>query len=399
VSRFNYTAKSADGKTVTGVLEGESEKGILEAIHKKGWLAVRIRTAPAARGTARRGRVGLSDLAMFARQLATLVDAGIPIVSGLDALSEQGENKRLAQALMRVRHDVEGGTGLTTAIGKEKEIFPPLFVSMVRAGESSGNLAEVLERVATYLEKSAAFQRKVVSACVYPAVVITMALGVTVILLIKVVPTFKEIFANFGAALPLPTQILLSVSDFAQNYFLLIFGAGLLLAVLLRKAIQTRPGRRLFDRFLLKLPVAGPLIRKVVIARFARTLSTLIRSGVPLLHSLDIVAESAGNRVVAEAVERTRDSIQQGESLTGPLTASRVFPPLILRMVGVGEQTGRLDQMLTKAAEFYEDQVETAVQGLTSAIEPIIIGVVGVLVGGIVLSIFLPLLRITQLIA
>lgn len=391
---FSYVAKTEDGRTVTGSLEAASQVVVLEALHRQGLVVVGVKQA---KGPAvRRKKVRLDDLAIFSRQMATLVDAGIPLVGGLEAVADQLENKDLRDVVVSVREAVEGGTNFTAAIARQNKVFSPLFVSMVKAGEASGHLAEVMDRLATYLEKSAALQRKVKSACVYPVIVIAMAFIITSVLILKVIPAFKEIFETLGVDLPLPTRILIWVSDTAQTGFLpglLLLGGGVFL---FRRALQTSRGRLRFDRVLLRLQVVGPIVRKLAIAKFSRTLSTLVRSGVPILAALEIVAESAGNRVVAEAVLRVRNSIREGENIAAPLAASGVFPPMVVRMIAVGEQAGRLDDMLTRVAEFYEDQVDTAVSGLTSALEPIIIAVLGIVVGSIVLSIFLPIFKLTQ---
>jgi len=317
----------------------------------------------------------LDDLAIFSRQMATLVDAGIPIVGGLEAVATQMENRYLRDVLVKVKDAVEGGTNLTAAIAKQSTVFSNLFVSMVKAGEASGHLAEVLERLATYLEKSAALQRKVKAACVYPAIVITMAVGITSLLMLKVIPAFKEIFMTLRTTLPLPTRILIGVSDFCQQAFLpglIGFIGGVFL---FRHILKTPKGRMAFDRIMLKLGIVGPIVRKVAIAKFSRTLSTLVKSGVHILAALEIVSDTAGNRVVGEAILKVKSSIKEGENIADPLADSKVFPPMVVRMIAVGEQTGRLDEMLTKVADFYEDQVEAAIQGLTSALEPVIIAV------------------------
>ncbi len=391
---FTYVAKTSDGRTVTGTLEASVEKAVLEALHQRGLVVVRVGRPTISQP--RPGRVRLDDLAIFARQLATLVDAGIPIVGGLEAVADQMENKTLRDVVRQAKAAVEGGTNLTVAIAKQSTIFSPLFVSMVKAGEASGHLAEVLQRLATYLEKSAALQRKVKSACVYPAIVIAMAVLITTLLMLNVIPAFKEIFTSLNVELPLPTRILIAVSDCMVKGFIPGLGVLFLGTVLARRALKTVAGQRWRDRLLLRLMLIGPIVRKVAVAKFARTLSTLIRSGVEILAALEIVSETAGNQIVADAVLQARTSIREGENIAGPLTASGVFPPMVVRMIAVGEQTGRLEDMLTKVAEFYEEQVDTAVSGLTSAIEPIIIAVLGVVVGSIVLSIFLPIFKLTQ---
>ncbi len=338
----------------------------------------------------------MDDLAVFARQMATLVDAGIPIVGGLEAVSEQLEHKLLKQVVNKIRESVVGGMNLTAAIAKQRFVFPPFFVSMIKAGEASGHLAEVLSRLATYLEKTAAIQRKVKSAAVYPIVVVSMSLIITAFLVIKIIPAFKEIFEQLGTALPLPTQILLAVSDFSRKYFIIMVGFIMCSVFLFKQAIKRPKVQLVYDRMMLKLPIVGVIVRKVAIARFARTLSTLVKSGVQILAALEIVSETSGNKVISNAVMQVRASIREGENIAGPLMVSGVFPPMVVRMIAVGEQTGRLDDMLNKIAEFYEDQVDAAISGLTSAIEPLIIVVLGVVIGSIVLSIFMPIFKMTQ---
>ena len=393
---YTYVAKAEDGRTVMGALEVASEKVVLEALHRQGLMVLSVKPVKNSSVFFRKKKVGMDDISVFARQMATLVDAGIPIVGGLDAVADQMENKTLQQTVEKLRDAVESGTNFTAAITKENAVFSPLFVSMVKAGEASGHLSEVLTRLATYLEKSAALQRKVKSACIYPAIVIGMAVVITGVLMLKVIPAFKDIFMTLGADLPLPTKILIAVSDFLQRGFFPLLGFSFFAVGWFRRAIQTPAGRLQFDRFLLKLAIVGPIVRKVAIAKFARTLSTLLSSGVQILSALEIVADSAGNRVVSEAILKVRTSIREGENIAGPLAASGVFPPMVVRMIAVGEQTGRLDEMLVKVADFYEEQVDAAIAGLTSALEPVIISVLGIVVGSIVLAIFLPIFKLTQ---
>ncbi len=391
---YTYVAKTEDGRKVTGSLEVASEKVVLEALHRQGLIVLGVKggKAPAQR----RGGVALEDIAVFARQMATLVDAGIPIVGGLDAVAEQLENRTLRETVVKVRDAVEGGTNFTAAIAKQSAIFSPLFVSMIKAGEASGHLSQVFDRLATYMEKSASLQRKVRSACIYPIIVISMAGVVTSLLMLKVIPAFKEIFSTLGADLPVPTRILIAISDFGQRAFFPLVGLAFLGVFLFRKALKTPKGRYRFDQLMLKISIVGPIVRKIAIAKFARTLATLVSSGVQILGALEIVSDSAGNSVVSEAILKVRSSIKEGENIAGPLAASGVFPPMVVRMIAVGEQTGRLDDMLVKVADFYEEQVDAAVSGLTSALEPVIIAVLGVVVGSIVLAIFLPIFKLTQ---
>ncbi len=398
MATFAYVAKVEDGRKVSGLLEADTQEAVLQALHRKGLVVIQIKKR-IVRSSLLFGGIRLDDLAIFSRQMATLVDAGIPIVGGLEAVAEQLENPALRAVVMKVKTAVEQGTNLTEAIAKQSAVFSPLFVSMVRAGEASGHLDEVLDRLATYLEKSATLQRKIRSALVYPVIVALMAMGITSLLMLKVIPAFKDIFQTLGGALPLPTQILIATSDLMRRNFLLGVCLLVLAFVLFQVSLRTKQGRLWFDRSILKVGIIGPLVRKVAIARFSRTLCTLVKSGVQILSALEIVSTAAGNRVVADALLKVRNSIREGENISDPLAASGVFPPLVVRMIAVGEQTGRLDDMLTKIAEFYEEQVETSVAGLTSAIEPVIIGVLGVVVGGIVISIFLPIFKITQMIS
>ena len=339
----------------------------------------------------------MDDLVVFSRQLATMVDSGIPLVQALDVLAEQIDQPGFKAVVSNLRDNIETGSNLSDVLARHPRIFSSLFVNMVRAGESSGMLDEILERLADYLEKSSALQRKIKSSFIYPGLVITMAIIITSILIFKVVPTFKGIFDTLGGELPMLTQILIKVSDLARGGAPFLLGGIFLLGVILGRIVNTEKGRMYFDRTMLRLPITGILLRKVAIARFARTLSTLVKSGVPILNSLEIVAKTSGNKVIEMAVDQVRINIREGESIAEPLARSGVFPPMVTRMVGVGEQTGELEKMLTKIAEFYEEQVDTAVSGLTSLIEPIIIVFLGVVVGGIVAAMFLPIFRITQL--
>lgn len=396
---FTYTAKFPDGRTASGTLEAASQQAVSESLHQKGLIVVSIQPTKVRGSSVFAATIKIDDLAIFCRQMATLVDAGIPIVGGLEAVGEQLENKSLRTVVLKVREDVEGGMNLTAAIAKQNKVFSPLFVNMMRAGEVSGHLAEVLDRLATYMEKSASLQRKVKTAMIYPSVVTGMAGIITVTLMLTVVPAFKDIFKTLGSKLPMPTVILLAVSDFMRNYFLLL-AAGMALAVFAfrRGVLKTEKGRFWFDTMVLRLPVAGPIARKVAIAKFSRTLATLVRSGVQILQALEIVSETSGNKVVSKAILQVKASIKEGENIATPLAASGVFPPMVVRMISVGEQTGRLDEMLVKIAEFYEEQVDAAVSGLTSAIEPLIIAVLGILIGSIVAAIFLPIFQMSSLV-
>ena len=396
---YQYTAKDKTAQTVTGIMEAANENDLVQILHKKQLVVVSVKPVKKTLVTRRiSGKIKMDDLVVFSRQLATLIDSGIPLVSALGILIDQVENASLKNIVLKVRQDVESGLSFCESLIKYPRVFSTFFVNMVRAGETSGMLDEVLERVATYLEKIAALTRKVKSSLVYPAVVLTMAVLITAVLLLKVVPTFKGIFDMLGGRLPLPTLILIAISDGLRKFFIFIVFAFVILTFLIKKYIGTEKGRYNFDQLLLKLPLIGMLFRKVAVAKFSRTLSTLVRSGVSILDALSIVAKTAGNKVVEKVVNNSLHSVREGEPIAQPLARSKVFPPMVTAMIGVGEQTGQLETMLSKIADFYDDQVDAAVAGLTSMIEPLVIAFLGIIIGGIVIALFLPVFQITQLI-
>ncbi|MFA6610453.1 MAG: type II secretion system F family protein, partial [Candidatus Omnitrophota bacterium] len=343
-------------------------------------------------------KIKMDDIVVFSRQLSTMVDAGIPLVGALDILGDQIENKAFGEIIMKVRSDVETGSSLSEAMSKHKTVFSTLFVNMVKAGESSGMLDDILDRLAAYMEKTAALQKKVTSALVYPAVVSGMAVGITLLLLLKVIPIFKNIFSGFGAALPTPTLVLLAISDGLQKYFLLVVIVAGAISFAVSKFLKTDKGRLLVDSWMLKMPVFGILFTKVAISKFTRTLSTLIKSGVPILTSLEIVSKTAGNKAVEAAVDNVSKNVREGENIAEPLAKAKIFPSMVVRMVSVGEQSGELEKMLSKIADFYDEQVDTAVSGLTSLIEPLIIAFLGLVIGTIVICMFLPIFKITSMV-
>ncbi|MBL7158293.1 MAG: type II secretion system F family protein [Candidatus Omnitrophica bacterium] len=399
---YKYLAKEKTGKTLKGVFEAASKEEAVEMLRKKDVVIVSLeeakKGASSISGFKFNKGIKLDELVIFSRQLATMVDAGIPIVNALDILGEQIENVSFKQVISKIRDDVETGSSLSEAFAKHANIFSDLFINMVRAGESSGMLDEILDRVAMYLEKTSSLQKKIKSALVYPVAVVIMALGITAFLMLNVIPVFKDIYEGFGATLPTPTAVLLAISDFMRHYFYvaIVFAVAAGFAIL--RYIKTDKGGLALDRLKLNMPIFGVLAKKIAVGKFTRTLSTLIRSGVPILDSLDIVGKTAGNRVIEIAVESVRQNVKEGEAISEPLAKSGVFPPMVVRMVSVGEQTGELEKMLTKIADFYDDQVDAAVSGLTSLIEPLIIAFLGIVVGGIVICMFLPILKITSVV-
>ncbi len=314
----------------------------------------------------------------------------------MEILTEQIESPTFKNTVMEVRKDITVGLTFYEALNKHKHIFSPLFINMAKAGEASGALDDIMDRLAIYLEKSDALGHKVKSAMNYPIVVSSMAVGITALMLVKVVPVFEAMFSDFGAKLPAPTQFLVNVSHFLQKTILLWIGGGIVGLKLFKRFIKTPKGRFLFHSFTLHMPIFGTIIQKVAVAKFTRTLATLLKSGVPILQALDIVGKSSDNAVIEKAVVYTSGCIQQGESITDPLQRTKVFPALVPRMIAVGEQTGELEKMLNKIADFYDDQVNTAVAGLTSLMEPLIIAFLGVVVGGIVICMFLPIFKMSS---
>lgn len=355
-----------------------------------------VKKGAAARSRGKSGNVKLDDLVIFARQMATLVAAGIPLVQSLEILAEQVEKEKFRSALLRMHSEVQSGKSLSEAMQMHQRIFSALFIHMVRAGEVSGRLEEILDRVAHYFEKTSHLQKKVHSALMYPSVVSIMAFLITFAMLSFVIPKFATIFEGLNAKLPVPTQILINISNFLAANWWWVLGAFVGLFFLFKRIIRTEAGRLVWDSFTLRMPVFGTIITKVAVSKFARTLATLVRSGVAILAALDIVTKTSGNARIERVIADLMASVKRGETIAGPLEKSRIFPNMVVRMIAIGEETGELEAMLTKVADFYDAQVDAAVAGLTSLIEPLIIGFLGVVIGGIVIALFLPILTMTQ---
>jgi type IV pilus assembly protein PilC len=396
---FSYKIKDAKGNVSSGKLEAETKDKAIEYLHSQEGIVLSLEEVKSRRKKKKvgKGKVKTDEIVIFSRQLTTLIESGIPIVESLEILFEQVNNAYFRRVIGEIVKDLKSGSSFAAAIAKYPHIFSELYCSMVRAAESSGNLPEILDRLSVYLEKSSALRKKVKSSLTYPAVVVFMAIAITAFLIFKVIPTFKDIFATLGGSLPLPTKILINVSDILRAGILYIIAAFILMFIGFKKYIATEKGKKNYHRVLLRLPVFGDLIRKVSIAQFSRTFATLVRSGVSIVISLDIVGKTSGNKIIEQAVMNAKDSIQEGVPISEPLQQSGVFPPMVVKMIAVGERTGKLEHMLAKVAQFYEEQTDAVISSLTSLIEPLVIAFLGVVIGGIVVSLFLPIIKITTL--
>jgi type IV pilus assembly protein PilC len=400
---YAYRVRDRQGKLLGGTLEADNEQAVVAKLRQLGYAPVSIQAEKGAGLKAEvrlpgAGRVKLKDLAVFSRQFATMINSGLSLLRALTILGEQTANKRLAQIIALVRAEVEKGVSLSAAMAKHPKVFNRLYVSMVRAGEIGGFLDQVLVKVAETFEKEVALRGKIKSAMTYPVVVFVMVLGIVAAMLVFIVPTFESLYESLGGKLPLPTQLLINASNVVRRLFLLVILAVGLLLFGFRRWKATQRGRYLVDAFKLKVKVFGPLFHKSALSRFSRTLSTLIRSGVPILQALEIVRETVNNAVISRAVQDVQESVREGESLALPLAKHATFPSMVVQMMAVGEETGALEVMLAKVADFYDQEVEAAVASLTSLIEPILIAVMGAAVGGMVIALYMPLFNIINLV-
>lgn len=395
---YVYQGRARHRGAVSGELVAESPEELTRILRKQGILVTSVQRKMLQLNFRLRSKVRSGDLSTFTRQFATMISAGLPIMQCLQTLQEQVTRERFKEIIGQVSDSVQSGKTLAEALGQHARVFNALYVHMVEAGEMGGMLDGILLRLATYLEKANALKRKIRGAMVYPALISLVAIGGTIFMLTTIVPTFAKLFEEFGGTLPLPTQIVLMVSSFLQSFYLFIFGAAGLLVAGFRYVYRTTAGRYKIDKFLLKIPIFGSLIRKSAISRFSRTLGTLLASGVAILDSLTITAKTAGNSVVQEAVNKARSRIAEGQTIAEPLKESNVFPPMVTQMVAIGERTGQLDSMLTKVADFYDDEVDAAVAALTSVLEPIIVIFMGVVIGGILIAMYLPMFDLISVI-
>jgi type IV pilus assembly protein PilC len=397
MAKFMWEGKTRVGGTTAGEIEAPNEAFVIAQLRRQQIVPVKVKQKPrdlSIKMPWRRGKVSRRELAIFTRQFATMIDAGLPLVQCLDILGMQQENQGFKQVILKVKEDVETGSTFADALGKHPIVFDELFVNLVAAGEVGGILDTILARLAAYIEKAMKLAKQIKSAMVYPSTILAVALIVTTVLLVYVIPIFGEMFKDFGQDLPAPTKIVLAVSAYTRKYFLVGVAATVLMVLGIRWYYKQEDGRRRIDRLLLRMPVLGDLIRKIAVARFARTLGTMVSSGVPILESMDIVAKSAGNKIIEEAVVRARASISEGKTIADPLAESKVFPVMVTQMVAVGEATGALDAMLNKIADFYDDEVDSAVGALTSLLEPMLMIFLGVVIGGLVIAMYLPIFKL-----
>ncbi|MGH7458744.1 MAG: type II secretion system F family protein [Longimicrobiaceae bacterium] len=393
---FNYSARTVSGDLQSGEINLPTRDEVVGYLRRQRLIPLQVRPKPQDISFSIGSGVKTRDIVVFTRQFATMINAGLPLVQSLSILSEQTENKRFSKVISEVLYDIEAGQTLADALKKHPRVFTDLYVNMVAAGEAGGILDTILLRLATFLEKSDALKRKIKGAMTYPAVMLLVVIAAVTILLWKVVPVFATIFEDAGLLLPLPTRIVLAISGFLQSYILWAFIGFIALGFLLRQYYRSDGGKLVIDKSLLKFPVLGNLLRKAAVARFTRTLGTLVSSGVSILEGLEITARTAGNRVIHDAVMNSRASIAGGATIAQPLKESGVFPPMVVQMINVGEETGGLDEMLQKVADFYDDEVDAAVSALTSILEPVMIVVMGVVIGGMVVAMYLPMFDMIQ---
>ncbi len=394
---YKWAGVNRAGKKVKGEMEAPDEEAVKTILRRQRIEPTKVKKAPKdlfENVTFLKQKVTEKDVVLFTRQFATMIDAGLPLVQCLDILAGQMDNKTFKQVIRKIKQDVESGATFADALKKHPKVFDELFVNLVAAGEVGGILDTIMNRLAAYIEKVMKLKKKVKGAMVYPVVVLVVAVAVVAVLLLFVIPIFKKMFEDMGGGLPAPTQIVIDISEWVKSYFLFIIAVVVVLIVALNRFYATRRGRALIDDLMLRIPVIGDLLKKVAVARFTRTLGTMIQSGVPILDGLDIVAKTAGNKTVEAAILKTRASIAEGRTIADPLAESGVFPAMVVQMIAVGEATGALDAMLSKIADFYDEEVDAAVDALTSLIEPFMMIFLGATIGGLIIAMYLPVFKL-----
>ena len=396
---FSYIARdSGSGREIRSAVDASSEANAVAALLNRNLMVVSIQEKIAKRGKTKGGKVALADQVVFTRQLATMIDAGIAIVQSLQALAEQTPNKIMRDTIRDICSRVESGESFSEALTRHPKAFNKLYCSMVAAGEKGGLLAEIMARLATYLENTERLRKKVKTALMYPTAVTVVAIGITIFLLVRVIPTFKDIYSGFGAQLPGPTQFLIDLSDALKHYFYLFIVGGVAVVWGWLYFIKTPAGRQFWDARRIKLPVFGSIAHKICLARFTRTLSSLVRSGVPILEVLQIVSQTVGNVVMEKAIKTAAVDIERGEGISAALGKNPIFPSMVIRMMSAGEQTGNIDNMLERVSNFLDEEIEATLSGLMSLIEPMLIVFLGVVIGGMVICMFLPIFNLANIV-
>ncbi len=393
---YVWEGRDRRGKVKKGEMEAENEVLVKVKLRRDGLTPVKVREKPEdilEKIPFLKPKPKQEEVVIFTRQFATMIDSGLPIVQCLDILGKQQENPGFKKVILQVKSDVEGGNTLSESLSKFPDVFDELYVNLVSAGEVGGILDKILERLSNYMEKALKLKKQIKGALVYPASIVTVAIGVVIILLVFVIPTFQKMFADFGRELPGPTQVVIHISEFVRHYIVYILLGFFGIVVAIKKYYGTESGRKKIDDLLLKLPVFGPLLRKIAVAKFTRTLGTMVSSGVPILEALEITAKTAGNKTVEKAIMDARASISEGKTISQPLEESGVFPPMVVQMISVGESTGALDTMLNKIADFYDEEVDAAVAALTSLLEPMLMVFLGVVIGGLVIAMYMPIFQ------
>jgi len=395
---FYYRGTTPEGKVVEGEMEAESQAEVIATLRKRNVIPVVIELKKKkpifSLEALTLGKVSTAEMALFTKQFGTMLEAGLPLLDALNTQYKQTKNRLLKNAIREIARDVEGGYTLAESMGKHKKVFSELYVNMVEAGEKGGALGEILGRLAEYLEKMADIQRKIKGAMIYPIIVICVMIVAVTALLVFVIPTFADLYQGFGAQLPGLTRMIIGISNFVKGNILLILGITILSVALILGWYKTQSGKEVLDRVILRIPIIGPLVHKNALARFSRTLSTLLNSGVDLMEAMEITARTTGNRVVQHGIMKARNSIREGSTISKPLEQSRIFPPLVVQMVAIGEQSGNLDEMLSKVADFYDKEVDAAVEALTTALEPLIMVLLGGIVGTMVVAMYLPIFKL-----
>jgi type IV pilus assembly protein PilC len=398
---FIWEGTTRRGEIKKGELEAVDEANARGMLRRQGYRSINIKAKP--KGLEEylpflKAKITEKNVVVFARIFATMINAGLPLIQCLELLSQQEQNKTFAKVIAAIKEDIEGGSTLSDALKKYPDIFDNLFVNLVAAGESGGILDVILQRLSSYMEKAMKLKSKVKGAMTYPASVLVISIGVVALLLLKVIPVFQKMFEGMGGELPGPTQFLVNASAFAQKYFLVMFGAAALAIFIFNRFVATERGRYLFDKTVLKTPVFGDLLRKVAVAKFTRTMSTMMSSGVPILEGLAIVSKTAGNVIIEKALMETRRSIAEGKTIAEPLAETDIFPAMVVQMIAVGEATGALDTMLAKIADFYDDEVDTAVDAMTALLEPFMMVFLGGVVGGMIIAMYLPIFKMASVV-